>query len=106
MRNVAYVLGHIAYFLASLGSRTVNAALFGGSMHQTLSARAHIEGRTDARWRRREAGINRLFLDPNHCAEGWCGEVDRARKTLEQNEATRECSTCAGSDSPLTQPVV
>jgi hypothetical protein len=82
-----YVACHVAYFTASLGSRAVNAIFFGGSMHQTLSARAHVEGRVCPRWRRMEQRIDRLFaiFERDHCANGWAAEVERAIKTLERN---------------------
>lgn len=81
--HVAYEVG---YFLVSLVSRTINATVYGGSMHQTLSSRAHIDARTDAEWARREAKINRLFFwQEGHCARAWASEVSRARKTLERN---------------------
>lgn len=81
--HVAYEVG---YFLISLVSRVINATIYAGSMHQTLSARAHIEGRTSPDWARRERRINRLFFwDADHCADAWLAEVTRARKTLQRN---------------------
>lgn len=103
MRNCiqqsAHVLYEVGYFLASLISRTMNAVFYAGSMHQTLSARTHIEAR-DARedvaagvinsynrkWIRRERRINAVFFwQSDHCAKSWGSEVKRARKTLEWN---------------------
>lgn len=81
--HVAYEVG---YFLISLVSRIINATIYDGSMHQTLSARAHIEARTNAAWARRERRINRLFFwQADHCARAWLSEVTRARKTLQRN---------------------
>ena len=85
-QQAAHVAYEVGYFLASLVSRVINATVYGGSMHQTLSSRAHIEGRTDAAWAKREARINRLvFWQQDHCAGAWLSEVTRARKTLQRN---------------------
>lgn len=81
--HVAYEVG---YFLISLVSRVINATVFAGSMHQTLSARAHIEAQTSEVWAARERRINRLFFwQDKHCASAWLSEVTRARKTLQRN---------------------
>ena len=82
----AHVLWEVGYFLISLVSRIINASVYGGSMHQTLSARAHIEARTDDKWAGRERRINRIFFwQSGHCARAWLSEVTRARKTLQRN---------------------
>lgn len=75
--------------IGAVASRTVNAVLYRGSMHQSLSARAHVEAPHDAVWARRRERIDRLFAgwEPRHCAEAWADEVYRARRTLEINEA-------------------
>jgi hypothetical protein len=84
--QAAHVTYEVGYFMASLASRTVNATIYGGSMHQTLSARAHIEARSDAEWAKRERRINRVFFwQADHCAQSWLSEVTRARKTLQRN---------------------
>jgi hypothetical protein len=81
-----HVIYEVAFFLASILSRVVNATFYGGSMHQTLSARAHIEARDIARWRQIERRINRVFFwQADHCATAWQAEVTRARKTLARN---------------------
>lgn len=90
MRGPIEQAGHVAYeigfYLASIASRTINASFYGGSMHQTLSARAHIEARTNARWKQIEGRINRLFFwQKDHCAKSWDSEVSRAWKTIERN---------------------
>lgn len=85
-QQTLHVLWEVGYFLISLVSRTLNATLYAGSMHQTLSARAHIEARTSPVWARRAARINRLFFwQDDHCARAWTSEVTRARKTLQRN---------------------
>ena len=82
----AHVAWEVGYFLASLVSRVINATIYAGSMHQTLSARAHIDARTDAEWAKRERQIDRLFFwTTDHCAQAWLSEVTRARKTLQRN---------------------
>lgn len=83
IRHVAY---EVAYFLVSIISRMINATLYGGSMHQTLSARAHIEGVINEEWGRRADRIDRLFFwEEDHCAQAWAGEVERAWKTIQRN---------------------
>ena len=85
-QQALHVTYEVGYFLISLGSRVLNATVYAGSMYQTLSARAHIEGRTDPAWARRERRINRLFFwQDGHCARAWLSEVTRARKTLQRN---------------------
>ena len=68
-------------------------------MHQTLSARCHIEARDallaicdgwdceyNRKWIKREKRINAIFFwQDDHCAKAWTSEVTRARKTLERN---------------------
>ena len=82
----AHVAYEVGYFLISLVSRIINATIYGGSMHQTLSARAWIDARTDAKWAKRARRINRLFWwQQNHCESAWISEVKRARKTLQRN---------------------
>lgn len=90
MRGPIEQAGHIAYevafFLASIVSRVVNAVFYTGSMHQTLSARAHIEARTNPRWMQIERRINRVFFwQEDHCKIAWQAEVSRAWKTIERN---------------------
>jgi hypothetical protein len=81
-----HVLHEIGFYLASLFSRTINASFYGGSMHQTLSARAHIEARTSPRWQQIERRINRLFFwQEDHCKQAWDSEVGRAWKTIARN---------------------
>ena len=98
IKQTCHILYEVGYFLISLVSRVLNA-LNGGSMHQTYSARVHIEAR-DARqgvtrgllnrvgmeWVRREKRINAIFFwDDDHCEGAWASEVSRARKTLSRN---------------------
>lgn len=86
LHQAGHVLFEIGMFLASLSSRTVNAVFFGGSMYQTLSARAYIEARSSEKWRRRAAFIDRLFFwAPRHCERAWASEVERAWRTIERN---------------------
>jgi len=75
---------------AAVASRAVNAVFYRGSMHQSLSARAHVEQGRDPVWAARRRRIDRLFslCEERHCANAWADEVYRARRTLEMNEAT------------------
>ena len=78
-----YVARRVADMLVSLVSRFINAALLGGSTHQTTSARAHIE--TSPCWRRIRRCVNCLFFwQQDHCAWAWEKEVAEARKTLQR----------------------
>lgn len=79
----AYILARFAEMLIALISRMVNAVFFGGSTHQTTSARAYIDGMTDPEWARRRVWIDRLFwFHPDHCKKSWELEVYNAHKTL------------------------
>lgn len=83
-----YILKRIAIDLGSLGSRALNAFLFGGSTAQTTSARAYIEARHDPRWARRRDLIDRIcFWEDDHCARSWRLEVERAEYVLSVLEA-------------------
>ena len=83
-----YILARFAEMLISSGSRVINAAVFGGSTHQTTSARAYIDGKTNAKWARRRSIIDRVFwFTPNHCESAWIVEVEAARKTLSRAKA-------------------
>ena len=75
-----YILARFAEMLIAAGSRVLNAAVFGGSTHQTLSARAFIDGMSSPKWARRRDRID-WFL-------AWQNEVDAARKTLDRAGAT------------------
>jgi len=88
MRGPVEQAGHVAYeigyFIFAALSRAINAVFFQGSMHQTLSARAHME--SGPYWERIERRINRVFfLQKDHCANAWESEVIRAIKTLQRN---------------------
>lgn len=75
------------YQIASAGSRAVNAIFFGGSVHETLSARAWRESFESEKWARRRAFIDRIvFWETGHCEDAWEAEVLRARMTLEYDE--------------------
>lgn len=86
LHQAGHVVHEVWLFLVSLFSRTINAVFFGGSMYQTLSARAYIEGRTSEKWARRARRIDRLFFwAPRHCERAWASEVERAWKTIRRN---------------------
>jgi len=78
-----------------IASRFINAACFGGSTHQSVSARAYLEWPEWAQW------INRLFFwQADHCAEAWASEVANARRTLEMNgEKTCDVLKKAAADA-------
>jgi hypothetical protein len=81
-----YVLHRFTFDLFAVLPQLFNATCFGGSTHQTLSSRSHIESRANATWERRRRFINRLFpLQADHCAEQWAYDVDQAQKTLDRN---------------------
>jgi hypothetical protein len=78
-----YILARFAEMLIAAGSRVVNAAVFGGSTHQTTSARAFIDGMADPKWAKRRVVIDRLFwFQQGHCEKSWIAEVANAHKTL------------------------
>ena len=103
IHQTGHILFEVGYFLISLVSRVLNAVFYQGSMHQTLSARTHIEARdawltfdeweaaSARKWIARERRIDRLFYvltfgrQTGHCARAWQSEVTRARKTLARN---------------------
>jgi hypothetical protein len=83
-----YIAYRVLEMLAQTFSRFVNAAFFGGSTRQTVSARAYAE-----QWPRGLDRINavfRLFGVKNHCASAWEAEVKDAVSTLERNKAIED----------------
>jgi hypothetical protein len=83
MRRALYILYRFLDMAISLFSRLINAALLGGSTHQTTSARAHIE--VTPGWRRIRRCINILFFwQPDHCEWAWQQEVAAATRTLQR----------------------
>jgi len=83
-----YIIARFGEALFSSVSRLANASLLGGSTHQTISSRAHIEAYGSERWANAEKWINRLFFwQEDHCRWAWNYEVDNAIKTLERNGA-------------------
>ena len=90
MRRAAYILLRFAEMVISSNSRLFNAAVFGGSTYQTVSARAYIDGRTNAKWARRRNRIDWFlaWYEADHCQRAWQQEVDAARKTLDRAGAT------------------
>ena len=82
----------ILLFFGSLGSRTINAVFFRGSIHQTFSARAHIEARNYPAWEPIEAAIDWLAspFEKHHCSVAWRDEVHRATKTLMRESRSKE----------------
>lgn len=85
MPRPLYIAYRFGEGVVSIISRTINAAVFGGSTHQTTSARAFIEP-----WPRRQRIINAIFFwQDNHCRWAWEREVEAARKTLERAQASR-----------------
>lgn len=85
--NIAYEALHIIF---SLLSRILNSIVFGGSMYQTTSARAYIEGVLNPKpndiWERRMRIINKIvFWEPDHCEKAWRAEVARAQAVIAKN---------------------
>ena len=85
-----YIFARFAEMVISSNSRLFNAAIFGGSTHQTTSARAFIDGKTDPEWARRRDRIDwwLAWYEADHCQRAWQQEVDAARKTLDRAGAT------------------
>jgi hypothetical protein len=68
--------------LATIGSQILNVVAFGGSPNETVSGRAYRQ-RANPTWARREAWINRLFRDPDHCRSSHALDVDFAKYLLQ-----------------------
>ena len=80
-----YIVWRVLEMLAQIFSRMVNAAVFGGSTRQTVSARAYIE-----QWPRGRARIDAVFAffgSEDHCRQAWEAEVADAIATLDKNRA-------------------
>jgi len=90
MTRAVYILLRFAEMVISSNSRLYNAVIHSGSTHQTTSARAHIDGKTDPKWARRRDRIDWFlaWYEADHCQRAWQNEVDAARKTLDRAGAT------------------
>ena len=85
MRRAGYIAYRVIEMLIGILSRFINAALLGGSTHQTVSARAHIEDGIG--WQRTRATLNVIFWwHDDHCEWAWEQEVYHAIRTLDINE--------------------
>jgi hypothetical protein len=81
-----YIAYRVAEMAVSLLSRFINAALLGGSTHQTTSARAYIEPMPRLR-----VVINAIFFwQENHCRWAWENEVTEAKRTLARAKVSTE----------------
>ena len=75
-----------------VASRFINAAFLGGTVDQSISARAFIE--TDPVWEKRRAMIDKVASwlpeslggSDTHCEDAWVWEVENAIRTLERNK--------------------
>jgi hypothetical protein len=77
-----YIVYRVLEMLVSLVSRFLNATFFGGSTHQTLSARSYIEPLP-----RTGEFINALFFwQDNHIKWAWEREVAEAERTLKRSK--------------------
>ena len=92
MRRVRYAASQSFIGIVALLSRILNALLFGGSAHQSISARAYVEQFRKPAWAARRKWIDRLFspVEAEHCFNAWIDEVERARKTLRLNSTLEE----------------
>lgn len=80
LKRPLYIAYRVAEMFVSLLSRFMNAAFFGGSTHQTTSARAYVES-----WNKRRKLINALFFwEDDHCRNAWLREVEEAERTLKR----------------------
>lgn len=88
MPRPLYILYRVFHDLVAVLSRFINATFFGGSTHQSLSSRAHVDSKFDPEWKRRRLFINGVFFwQEDHCEADWLFSVDQALKVLERNDA-------------------
>jgi precorrin-6B methylase 2 len=85
MNRPTFIAYRLALDLGNLASRAFNAIFLGGSTAQTTSSRAHLDKRLRALRRIINAAF---FWQDDHCALAWADEVQRAKRTLELNEAS------------------
>lgn len=83
-----YIVLRFGEALWSATSRFVNATVFGGSVYQSVSARAYDQGRDDLVWAKRRKLIDKVvFWEDAHCFRAWTLELENASKTIERNRA-------------------
>lgn len=90
VKQTLHIIYEAGYQVIALFSKIWNGYK-GGSMHQTYSARTHMEAKDFPEWEETEEKIDRFFeiitfgRQKDHCKSARESEVDRARKTLRRN---------------------
>lgn len=84
--RLLYIIYRVVEMIIQVMSRFINAAFFGGSTYQTLSARSHVEyvsNPQSRKWRVIRGAINAIFfVQDDHCLDAWQAEIAHAEKTL------------------------
>ena len=84
--KLAQIAGEVAAGIAHTCSAMLNTVAFGGDMHTSTSARAHLEQAHPA-WANRRRFINALFFwQEDHCAHAWETDYQRALLKVQANK--------------------
>jgi hypothetical protein len=85
MKKAAHILRELAAGISHTCSAIINTVFFGGDMHTSVSARAHME-QAKPQWRNRRRFINAVFFwQQDHCRRAWEVDYKRALAKVEAN---------------------
>ena len=85
MSRALHIIREVAAGIAHTCSAMLNTVAFGGDMHTSTSARAHLE-QVHPAWRNRRRFINAVFFwQDDHCKSAWEADLERAIKKVEAN---------------------
>lgn len=85
-RRLPYVIRRLGQICLATASIFVNCIFFGGSTHQTLSARLYVERRQRPRlYKAVDATFYFLLGEAGHCKNARDSEVEWAFKVLARN---------------------
>ena len=85
MVKLPHIIREVSAGIAHTFSATLNTIAFGGDMHTSTSARAHLEQAHPA-WANRRRFINALFFwQDDHCRMAWEADYSRAMAKVKSN---------------------
>ena len=91
MSKLAHILREVAAGIGHTFSALINTVAFGGDMHTSTSAAAHLQQSHPA-WRNRRRFINGLFFwQADHCRRAWEADYARALAKVRANDPGVVC---------------
>jgi hypothetical protein len=85
MKKLLHIIREVAQGIAHTASAMLNTIFFGGDMHTSTSAAAHLKQAHPA-WANRRRFINALFpWQADHCKSAWQADLARAKAKVMAN---------------------